>query len=204
MKNTIKIPALSNAASQYVSSMGRSDTQGDSTKNLALTLIQLRWVDGDYDTGGAYWGGSRSEHIYRAYGYQEDETVELFIRAKSFSAAESLILADYPYATFVRVEEETTEKTFWFSGNYGIEIQLTMSQAQSMSHSGSCDADVASFRQVPSIWKQLDAIGPDDLRRELREYGFDALSDHDDNLDRILWLAACDIRESNENEDEEE
>jgi hypothetical protein len=57
---------------------------------------------------------------------------------------------------------------------------------------------VKALRQVPKIKRQLDKIDPELLRSELKEYGaWDAneLANHEDNLDRILWIAGCDIRE---------
>ena len=87
----------------------------------------------------------------------------------------------------------------WYTGNYGIQIQLTKTQARMMSHSGRCDEDVAAGRLCAAIKKQLDRIEPETLVKELREYGAwsaEELADHDANLTRILWLAAGDIVEN--------
>jgi hypothetical protein len=73
-----------------------------------------------------------------------------------------------------------------------------MEQALSASHQGQCDDDVLAFSKVPRIAEQLARIDPEVLRAELKEYGaWDAqeLADHDQNLQRILWLAAGDIRD---------
>lgn len=89
----------------------------------------------------------------------------------------------------------------WFTSSSGkIEFQMTLEQAQSMSHSGSCDDDVSAGRDILGIREQLAAIDPKTLRDELAEYGAwndTELSDHDANLDRILWLAAGEIAEQN-------
>jgi hypothetical protein len=80
----------------------------------------------------------------------------------------------------------------WASFNR-FEIKMTLAQAQEMSHQGQCDEDVAHGRAIPAIKKQLDKLNPEALRAELKEYGaWDAndLSDHDANLNRILWIAA--------------
>lgn len=48
------------------------------------------------------------------------------------------------------------------------------------------------------ISEQLAKIDPDTLREELREYGAwdgDELADHDANLMRLVWVAACDVAE---------
>jgi hypothetical protein len=90
-------------------------------------------------------------------------------------------------------------QALWFTSSCGrIEIKMTLEQACSVSHQGPCDADVLALSKVPSIASQLNAIAPEVLVRELREYGAwdaDDLADHDANLQRILWIAGCSIRE---------
>lgn len=103
------------------------------------------------------------------------------------------------FAAIHRAREQR-ERKYFFSGNYGIEIEMTLAQANSASHSGVCDMDVLALSQEPDIAVQLTAIDPDTLQKELREYGaWDAeeLKDHAQNLQRILWLAAGDITEQN-------
>lgn len=87
----------------------------------------------------------------------------------------------------------------YFTGNY-LELQMTLAQARSASHPGQCDDDVLALSRVPAIARQLRKLSPDSVRRELDEYGAwsdDELSDHDQNLQRILWIAACNIDEEN-------
>lgn len=88
----------------------------------------------------------------------------------------------------------------WFtSGSGKIELQMTKAQAASASHQGRCDEDVRELSKVPAIARQLVKIDPQVLQDELREYGaWDAeeLADHDQNLQRLLWLAAGDITDS--------
>lgn len=164
---------------------------------VTFQLMRLRWVDGDYDDGGAYWGSGRGEHIYRAYS---SHGVDLYKRAKSFQDAEAQIRKQYPLATFEYQEDEAEEK-FWFSTGSGrIELAMTLEQARSVSHSGQCDADVDALMADPFIARQLEVITPETLRRELREYGAwnaEELANHPANLRRILWLAGGDIRDSN-------
>jgi hypothetical protein len=87
----------------------------------------------------------------------------------------------------------------WWSESLGrIELNITRGQAESCSHPGPCDADVATLRKVPAIRRQLDKLAPELVRDCLREYGAwdaDELADHDANLDRLLWVACCDIAE---------
>ena len=80
--------------------------------------------------------------------------------------------------------------------NYIDGIEMTKKQARAMTHPGPCDADVKEGANIPSIKRQLAKIDPEQLRKELREYGAwddEELSNHQDNLERILWIAAGDI-----------
>jgi hypothetical protein len=76
------------------------------------------------------------------------------------------------------------------------ELQLTKAQAESVSHSGQCDDDVAALLRDKKIARQLDKISPDKIRDELREYGaWDAeeLADDEQNRRRIIWIAGGNI-----------
>lgn len=88
----------------------------------------------------------------------------------------------------------------WFSTSSGrIEINLTLAQARSVSHSGECLPDVQALMAVPAIRRQLVKLSPSLVRDELAEYGAwkdDELQDHTTNLQRLLWLAGCDIAEN--------
>lgn len=78
------------------------------------------------------------------------------------------------------------------------EIAMSREEALSASHQGRCDDDVAALLREPHIAAQLDAIGSEPIRTELRRYGtWDAaqLADDEENRARIVWLAAGDIRE---------
>jgi hypothetical protein len=89
----------------------------------------------------------------------------------------------------------------WFSTSSGrIELEIELDDASSGSHQGPCDDDVRALSKVPYIAAQLDRIDPAMLVYELREYGAwddTELADHDQNLQRILWLACGDITEEN-------
>jgi hypothetical protein len=76
------------------------------------------------------------------------------------------------------------------------EIKMTKNQALSASHSGACDDDIAYLLTLPAIKKQLAKIADNTLAEELKEYGaWEDFSNRDDNNARIIWLAACNIRE---------
>ena len=87
----------------------------------------------------------------------------------------------------------------YFSDSGHIELKLTLEQAESVSHSGQCDDDVKYLSEVPDVKKQLEALDAGALAKDLSEYGaWDAeeLTDHTQNLQRILWLAGGDITEN--------
>lgn len=84
--------------------------------------------------------------------------------------------------------------------NYIDSIELPLDVVKNCSHSGQCDDDVERSLELPEVKTELSEIDPDQLRKELREYGAwdDAqLQDHAENLKRILWIAAGNIQEQN-------
>jgi len=87
---------------------------------------------------------------------------------------------------------------YYTTGSGRIELQITKKQAGIGSHAGQCDNDVAYLRTLPTIKRQLDKIDAEVLKAELAEYGaWDEieLSNHDENLTRLLWLACGDIQD---------
>jgi hypothetical protein len=87
---------------------------------------------------------------------------------------------------------------YYSSGNGLIQLQMTMEQAESASHSGDCEEDTRELSKVPAIAEQLARIDPSVLSSELKECGAwdsEELADHHQNLQRIVWVAACDLRE---------
>src|SRR4029077_12825206 len=113
--------------------------------------------------------------------------------------AESDYAIDRRHSTDCPLNSGTDGGLLWFtSGSGRIELQMTMDQAESASHQGECDDDTRELSKVPAIAEQLTKIDPVVLAAELKEYGaWDAeeLADHDQNVQRILWLAAGDIAE---------
>lgn len=91
---------------------------------------------------------------------------------------------------------------YWYTSSDGtVEIKMTLEQAQSVGGPGSADSAVAALRTVPEIAAQLAELDADDVREELQGYGAwsdEELADHDENLNRILWQAGCDISENYE------
>jgi hypothetical protein len=73
------------------------------------------------------------------------------------------------------------------------EIEMTKAQAESCSHPGPCDSDVLFLSKNPKIIQQFKKIDPLHVAAELKEYcGWNAeeLKDTEQNIQRILWIAA--------------
>lgn len=80
---------LSNVFSKYGAPMGRRNIEKNPNANV--TLFLMRMVDNDYDTGGAYWGGTETP-MYAAIG----DDFEFYLRANSLTEAKLLLLQTYP------------------------------------------------------------------------------------------------------------
>ena len=85
----------------------------------------------------------------------------------------------------------------YYSSSCGrIELSIELSDAENGYHSGSCDADIAELLAVPYIAAQINAIDPELIAADLKEYGAwneIELADHDENKLRLLWIACGDI-----------
>ena len=88
-------------------------------------------------------------------------------------------------------------KTYFATFNY-FEIELPEDVVKGCYHSGTCDSDIENCRLLPEVETALNRLDPEKLVKELREYGAwddTELSNHDENLNRIVWIAAGDIQE---------
>lgn len=91
----------------------------------------------------------------------------------------------------------------YFDGIRGLSLEMTLDQALSASHQGQCDDDVSALACIPAIAAQFEAMDPQTIANGLREAGAwdeEELQDHDQNRLRALWLAACDIKENQDNQ----
>ena len=91
-----------------------------------------------------------------------------------------------------------SERKWWSSSSGRIVLQLAADDARSGSHSGPCDDDVRELSRKSYIAKQLAELDAILLARELREWGAwsdTELEDHDQNLQRVLWLACGGIED---------
>lgn len=96
---------LSNGSSARGAQMGRRDQLPYTPLSaVKMHLTKLKWVDGDYDQFGAYWGWSPGNSIYCAESVdshpwksnwdgsmQEPRTVLIFVRASSRAAAKDQV-----------------------------------------------------------------------------------------------------------------
>mgnify|MGYP006276363557 FL=1 len=87
----------------------------------------------------------------------------------------------------------------YWTDSYGrLELQLSLDQAAQGYHRGACDADIAALMQDQTISSQLSKLDPEIVRDCLKEYGAwdqEELSNHNANLERLLWIACGDIQE---------
>ena len=73
-----------------------------------------------------------------------------------------------------------------------------MAQAKSVSHQGRCDEDVEELLKDKKYRAQFKKIDSVSIAEELAEYGAwddEELKDIEANLQRITWIAGCDIVE---------
>lgn len=99
-------------------------------------------------------------------------------------------------------ENHDGDDMIWASTSSGrIEIGFTKGQLDDLPMSGNVDAYVHRLSLETSLKKQLDAIDPEVLKDELAEYGAwddEELEDHEENLQKILWLLGSDANENRE------
>ena len=67
---------------------------------MMMYLQRVRFIDGDYDLGGAYWGGPPSLPLFCAWA--EDDEARVFVRAKDRTAAKLKVKDYFPNAKFFR------------------------------------------------------------------------------------------------------
>lgn len=97
-------PALPHLNCRYGAPMGRPDTipawvMNPKAEAPVLHLRQFRMVDGDYDTGGAYWGGPcRHGRMYCAFSGKDTDLIQVFVRAPTVTDAMRMVLDKIPRA----------------------------------------------------------------------------------------------------------
>jgi hypothetical protein len=92
----------------------------------------------------------------------------------------------------------------WTSSSGRIELEIPTRLVAIGYHSGQCQDDIDYLLTLEPIKDQLSKIEPALLASELKEYGAwdDAeLSVHQNNLQRILWLACGDLTDGDQDAD---
>ncbi len=109
--NEILKTAANNGASQYGAQMGRTNHCDGAPE--ALHLQKVRFVDGDYDTGGAYWGGGPgSSPLWCAFSpadTKNEEPIRIFVRASTRAEAESKVLTEVKEDGFTFLPDDSHE-----------------------------------------------------------------------------------------------
>jgi hypothetical protein len=85
----------------------------------------------------------------------------------------------------------------YWTGNY-VELSITKKNAEIGHHQGPCDDDIRFLRTLPSIQRELNKLDDENVRKELKDYGAwdeTELANHNENLNRLLWIACGDIQE---------
>lgn len=82
------------------SSMGRRSSRIQSDEPVKVSMRKLRWVDGDYDEQGAYWGYAAGTNIYWANFDLGDSNEDIFVRATSRQDAKEQVRKQLSSAKF--------------------------------------------------------------------------------------------------------
>ena len=96
-------------------------------------------------------------------------------------------------------------KKWWTSGSGRIEFQMTLEQVSMVPLMGQADDGVKALSQESDIMAQLNKYTPELIVECLSDYGSwsdEELKDHKQNIQRLLWIAACDIQEKDDNLDD--
>ena len=90
------------------------------------------------------------------------------------------------------------KKLIWSTGSGKIEIGFTREQASLVPLCGDAEDGCNNLMRNSNVMLQFVLIADDLLAHELRQYGaWDSkqLSNRKDNIQRMIWLACCELRE---------
>ncbi len=144
-----------------------------------------------YQTGdNSYTGG--------AYGYASWGLGYIYRDSDPLDVANSIaddLECNEPPDDFVPIFSD-------YSHQNRFQLQIGLDDARSCSQPGKdADEDVTELRRKPYIIEQLDKLDAATVAAELKEYGAwddEQLADHDENLQRLLWLACGNVAEDNQ------
>ena len=87
-------------------------------------------------------------------------------------------------------------KKLWNNSNYGNDIAITRADAINCSRSGDNSSAILDLLKKPYIKKQVETLNPEQLAKELKDYGAwdsEELKNHNENIIRWLWISCGDI-----------
>ncbi len=94
---------LSQLSCKYGAPMGRSEThaRGDYKLPFKFQMQRLRFIDGCYDQGGAYWGSPANVYVVRCEDPEgEDVMIQFYVRGDTRAEAKANVRTLYPNARF--------------------------------------------------------------------------------------------------------
>ena len=96
----LQYPYNVTVSGKYGAPMGRP-SQGDATEDyIKLACKAVPMVDGDYDKGGAYWGGGSGRgRVYCVFN--GDRSIVRYYRATSYLFAQEEAREEFPQADFL-------------------------------------------------------------------------------------------------------
>lgn len=97
--------------------MGRREHHAYGSTGIIFELEWVPMVDGDYDAGGAYFGGGTP--LYHAVGTLDgEEVVSCFLRAADRESAVEDLLGDYPGCTVLPENGSLIKQAIAFLEDY--------------------------------------------------------------------------------------
>jgi len=78
--------------------MGRISKDPGFDESMILVAKRSPWVDGDYDSGGAYWGNSGHDSIYAVWERGHGDCGVVYVRAISKAQAVAKVLGGWKAA----------------------------------------------------------------------------------------------------------
>jgi hypothetical protein len=88
---------------KYGAPLGDNGERGDPDYPYKFYLQRIRFVDGDYDPAGTYWGGGcGTQPLWGFMGEADEVLVRGFVRAYTRSAAKIYVSKQYPNVRFFR------------------------------------------------------------------------------------------------------
>lgn len=103
-----------------------------------------------------------------------------------------------------KVKAEDDEMLTWYAGgNNAISLDIKREDMESVPKSGPADEYIADLLTLPYIKKQTDAWDKEALAEELEGYSDWDVTNHQDNVERMLWLAVGDLRQEDYEKEKE-